>query len=236
MFKRVNYPDSEIESADSSEDALKISLSQRGRVDAPYMAQLTGKPIEDVLRELTAGETPFLFLNSDTNEYEHADEFLSGNVKRKLERAIAAGDERAAEALRKVQPEPKSAERITPSIRSAWIPESVFVEFLTALGVQDARVNILPSIGLISAQGRGESVRDLGITYSTPHRTLVDLFNSAASGKSITITYRVGGQTVVDKAATEQVNALAKKMGEDFKIPTLRRSETSHRGQPSTRR
>lgn len=58
--------------------------------------------------------------------------FLSGNVKRKLERAIAAGDERAAEALRKVQPEPKSAERITPGIRSAWIPESVFVEFLTA--------------------------------------------------------------------------------------------------------
>ena len=52
FFTRTIAPNIEITSADNAEEALIISMSQRGRVDLAYMAQLTGDSQENLIAEL----------------------------------------------------------------------------------------------------------------------------------------------------------------------------------------
>ena len=82
---------------------LLVSLNQRGAVDLAYIAELYGKPEEQIITEL--GD--LIYRDPESKEWQTADAYLSGNVRSKLKAAEAAGPEyaRNAEALSKVQPE-----------------------------------------------------------------------------------------------------------------------------------
>jgi len=86
----------------SAEEGLLVSLNQRGTVDIAYIAALYGKPEEQVLSEL--GD--LIFRNPESNNWETADAYLSGNVREKLAAAERAGPAfvRNADTLRAVQP------------------------------------------------------------------------------------------------------------------------------------
>ncbi|EDX9540767.1 helicase [Salmonella enterica] len=81
--RRVNRPSSIASSAGSAKDGLVISLNETGRVDIDRISALTGMPPEAVTRELRG----LIYRNPESLEYDIADTFLSGNVKKKLEKA-----------------------------------------------------------------------------------------------------------------------------------------------------
>lgn len=213
LEKRVAYPHKKIEKADSPEDALGISLSERGKVDLPYMASLLKTTTRDVIDSLSKGDNPRLFFDPETDAYTDAEEYLSGNVRYKLEQARERGMAANIKSLEAVQPEPLPKSRITPSIRSQWIPKEIFQEFLEELGVRAPRVGIISSIGKITADGAGTSETDLGLQFRHGDKSIIDLFRAATAGKSIKIMRSDGaGKQYVDDAATKTANALATRM------------------------
>lgn len=215
--QRVNFPYKEITSAKNAHDGLQISMSERGKLDIEYIAKLTKKSKVEVINELSSGESPSIFFDPDTNEYTDADNYLSGNVKRKLEIARTNGLKENIKALEAVQPEPKTRDNVKPSIRGSWMPESVFEQFLTDIGVQKPRVNIIASQGMILANGGALRETEFGAQFKSGIKTVTDIFNSAASGKSITIWVESSdGKRVKNEAATKEVNLLAERMTKVF--------------------
>ena len=81
FFKRTIRPDIAPTHADTAEDALKISMQERGRVDLSYMAGLTGDSTKDLIDSL---EYTSIYYDVEKNEYQLADEYLSGDVRQKL--------------------------------------------------------------------------------------------------------------------------------------------------------
>ena len=79
--KRTVNPIIKIDKADNPSDALALSLSNTGAVDIDYMADLTGQKPADVVKALKG----FIYKDPATNTYVTAEEYLSGNVREKLE-------------------------------------------------------------------------------------------------------------------------------------------------------
>ncbi len=78
--QRTLDPEKEITHADTAADALIYSLHEKGLVDLEYMTKLTGKPTKSLLDELVGR----LFFNPESNQWETADDYLSGDVVHKL--------------------------------------------------------------------------------------------------------------------------------------------------------
>ena len=91
MFtKRTIKQRSTITKVDTASEALALSLAEKAKVDIPYMMDLTGKTEQEIFTDLTG----VIFRNplytgedSDRTKYLPADEYLSGNVREKLEQA-----------------------------------------------------------------------------------------------------------------------------------------------------
>ena len=159
MFtKRTIRPRTEITHVDTAAEALTVSLSEKAKVDLPYMAGLTGKSEDEIEDELTGivfrdiGTAYAGFYNPDffdlkTYPLVTADEFLSGNVRRKLathravqEKLQGLGKSDLAEALNvsiaaleKVQPKDLTASEISVRLGATWIPEEDIKTFVFEL-------------------------------------------------------------------------------------------------------
>lgn len=130
--KRTIAPHTEISSAENAEEALIISVSQKGRVDLEYMASLTGDTQEQLINELNGSS---IFLKPYEGEYVTADEYLSGNVRQKLETArMAANDDKKynvnVKALEAVIPKDIPASEIVVRLGTTWIPVKYYNDFL----------------------------------------------------------------------------------------------------------
>ena len=106
----------------SAEDGLLVSLDQRGAVDVPFIATLYGKPEETIVAEL--GD--LIYRDPESNLWETADAYLSGNVRTKLQVAQHAGADfaRNVEALQAVQPEDVLPGDIDANLGAPWVPTS----------------------------------------------------------------------------------------------------------------
>ena len=107
-------------------------MSQRGRVDLAYMAQLTGDSQEKLIAELNGDS---IFLKPYEGEYVTADEYLSGNVREKLKVAQTAAQEDDkykvnVAALEKVIPQDIPASEIAVRLGTTWIPVKYYNDFL----------------------------------------------------------------------------------------------------------
>ena len=126
--KRTISPHIVATHADTPEDALGLSLAERGKIDFAYMsALLDGMP----QGQITAALRQQIFLDPQTQEWQPADEYLSGNVRAKLDiaRAAAQSDPDFAvnvQMLERVQPEPLTAADINVKLGTTWIqPEDI---------------------------------------------------------------------------------------------------------------
>ena len=137
MFsRRTIKPHREITSVETASEALALSIGEKARVDLPYMAQLTGKPQEEIAEELRG--VIFRVPNSEPAKYVTADEYLSGDVREKLKIAeIAAKSDPAlmmnVEALKQVIPKDLSAAEISVRLGTTWIPETDIQRFVMEL-------------------------------------------------------------------------------------------------------
>ena len=141
MFtKRTIRPAQAVDHVDTAEESLALSLSEQGHVDLGYMSKLTGKTTETVINDLTG----VIFrdpvkVDTDGNPiYLPADEYLSGNVREKLQaaKAVATNDPQFqvnVAALEKVQPKDLEASEISVRLGATWIPAEYVQQFLEEL-------------------------------------------------------------------------------------------------------
>lgn len=115
----------------SAEEGLLVALNQKGRVDLPFIAELYGKPEKQVIAEL--GD--LIYHDPELKEWKTADDYLSGDVRARLARAVKAGPKyaRNAEALRRVQPEDVLPGDIDANLGAPWIPASDVQRFAAEL-------------------------------------------------------------------------------------------------------
>lgn len=116
---------------DTANEALAVSMEEYGKVDITFMSNLCGKSAEKITEELTG----VIFKNPNTQEWETADEYLSGNVREKLriaEKAAESEDiyKNNAEALENVQPKKLDASEIEIRLGTMWIPLEVYDQFM----------------------------------------------------------------------------------------------------------
>lgn len=132
--KRTVRPSKPIEHVDTALEALAISMAETAKVDLEYMSKLTDMSQELLIAELK-GE---IFLVPNTGEYQSASEYLSGDIRQKLDiaAAYAESDSRFAEnvtALEKAMPEPLKAGDIDVKIGATWIPKELYQQFMYEL-------------------------------------------------------------------------------------------------------
>ena len=124
----------------TANEALMVSLGEKGKVDLEYMSELCNHSIDDMIDELDGViyKVPNV-LDSDTKaEYITADEYLSGNVREKLEIArlsvaIDSTYHKHVQALEKVLPKDLSASEIEVRLGATWIPENIYTQFVHEL-------------------------------------------------------------------------------------------------------
>jgi len=121
---------------DTADEALVLSLTEKAHVDLLYMAQVTGKAQDEIIRDLTG----VIFRDPEQDEpvYLPADEYLSGNVRQKLAvaRLAAASDpdyQVNVKALEQVQPKDLDASEIAVRLGATWIPPEYIQDFLMEL-------------------------------------------------------------------------------------------------------
>ena len=137
MFtKRTIKPHREITSVETASEALALSIGEKARVDLPYMEQLTGKPKEEIIKDLQG--VIFRIPATEPAQYVTADEYLSGNVRAKLITAEAAAKENPefavnAQALKQVIPQDLSAAEISVRLGTTWIPQEDIQRFVMEL-------------------------------------------------------------------------------------------------------
>ena len=132
MFSKRTIKKAEIvTSVDTASEALAVSLGEKARVDLAYMSELTGKSEAEVTKELAG----IIFQNPVTEKWETADEYLSGNVREKLQTAKVFAKnhpeyEINVSALKNVQPKELDASEIEVRIGATWIDTSFVEDFM----------------------------------------------------------------------------------------------------------
>ena len=123
----------------TANEALMVSLSEKAKVDINYMSELTGISNEKIKEDLDGiiFKVPSV-LNEEQEEYVTADEYLSGNIREKLEvakmsAAIDPKYQKNVEALEKAMPKKLTASEIEVRLGATWIPVEIYQQFLYEL-------------------------------------------------------------------------------------------------------
>lgn len=155
FIKRTIRPHKPVARVDTASEALAVSISEKAKVDMKYMQELSGKSEAELEKELTgvvfrdifcsekAEDIPDSYLDITRFSFATADEYLSGNVRRKLRMAKALKEALPPEkkkwldvnigALEKVQPIELTAAEIGVRIGANWVPIEIYEEFIFEL-------------------------------------------------------------------------------------------------------
>ena len=122
---------------DTASEALAVSIAEKARVDMEYMEQLTGKTSDELAAELRGVifRVPGQTEPDGTPHYVTADEYLSGNVRRKLRQAQRAAERDPAfainvDALTAAQPKDLDASEIEVRLGATWIDKAYIQQFM----------------------------------------------------------------------------------------------------------
>ena len=138
MFsKRTIKPHEAVTTVDTASEALAVSISEKACVDMAYMEQLTGKTSDELAAELQGVifRVPGQAEPDGRPHYVTSDEYLSGNVRRKLRQAqrVAETDPSFAvnvEALTAAQPKDLDASEIEVRLGATWIDKEYIQQFM----------------------------------------------------------------------------------------------------------
>ncbi|WP_334303319.1 Eco57I restriction-modification methylase domain-containing protein [Blautia massiliensis (ex Durand et al. 2017)] len=121
-----------VTSVDTASEALAVSIGERAGVDLSYMAQLSGKTEEELTEELAG----VIFKNPIGEKWEPSDEYLSGNVREKLQTAKQFAEDHPeyqvnVQYLEQVQPKDLDASEIEARLGATWISEDCITRFMS---------------------------------------------------------------------------------------------------------
>ena len=120
-----------VTSVDTASEALAVCIGERAGVDLSYMAQLSGKTEEELTEELAG----VIFKNPIGEKWEPSDEYLSGNVREKLQIAKQFAEDHSeyqvnVQYLEQVQPKDLDASEIEARLGATWISEDYITRFM----------------------------------------------------------------------------------------------------------
>ena len=129
--KRTIRKPEPITSVDTPSEALALSIGEKAKVDVPFMAQLCGKPEQEITDELAGA----IFRNPVTQQWETSDEYLSGNVREKLATAETFAANHAeyqinVDYLKRVQPKDLDASEIEVRLGANWVKPEYITQFM----------------------------------------------------------------------------------------------------------
>ncbi|MEG1753357.1 MAG: SNF2-related protein, partial [Christensenella sp.] len=165
--KRTIKPHIPITHVDTASEALALSISEKACVDMEYMSSLTDKSanmleqelLGVVYRDIKCDTAAAHYVDINTFPLVTADEYFSGNVRKKLQMAQALYETAPAEkqnelkrnidALRVVQPVELTAAEIGVRIGATWVPPAIYKQFLFEMlgtsGSAQNRIDVLYS-------------------------------------------------------------------------------------------
>lgn len=189
------------EAVDTAAEALAVSIGEKACVDLAYMEQLTGRSETELLSDLSG----VVFRNPDYVEgvsavYLPADEYLSGNVRQKLDRAraLAANDPQYqvhVDALTAVQPTDLTASEISVRLGATWLKPAYVRQFLfetlnTKLSAQ-SKIQVFYSdiTGEWRIQGKSYDSGNIkaNSTYGTSRATAYEIVEDSLNLKDVRI-------------------------------------------------
>lgn len=202
-------------------DAMLSSLNDVGHVDIPLIAQRVGLTEAETIEALGSA-----IYEDPAAGWVTADEYLSGNVKRKLDEARTAAKtdkrfERNVTALEGAQPAPKTPSQINVGIGMNWVPGTVYSKFLRELAGVRAEVSWNERTKQWSVQEiSGGKTMQATADWGTADRNVTDIMEHALTGRPIRITksqgYGKDKTTVFDAAGTEAANQKLEALREAF--------------------
>lgn len=187
LSERVVIPRTPVLGVDTPDEAIAVALETDGRLDIDRIASLLGTESSDARARLGT----LVYDDPETGELTPAAEYLSGNVRTKLdaaEAALEAGAELApnVEALRAVLPAPLGADEITPRMGAVWIEPADYQNFLRELIGQ-------PNAEVIWAGGTNWEVNSYAgsvaatTEWGTERRPAGDLFKALLEQSQIAV-------------------------------------------------
>ena len=189
------------ERVDTAVEALALSIGEKARVDMAYMGKLTGKDEDTLFADLQG----VVFLDPDYGErggekYLPADEYLSGNVRRKLAEVRTKAESEPqylpnVEALEKVQPVDLTASEISVRLGATWLNPEYIRQFIfeTLDTPRRARWDIKVHYSQITGEWRieGKSKDKSNIkafnTYGTLRASAYEIIESSLNLKEVRI-------------------------------------------------
>ena len=189
------------ERVDTAVEALALSIGEKARVDMAYMGKLTGRDEDTLFADLQG----VIFLNPDYGErggekYLPADEYLSGNVRRKLAEVRTKAESEPqyqpnVEALEKVQPVDLTASEISVRLGATWLDPAYIRQFIfeTLDTSRRARWDIKVHYSRITGEWRieGKSKDSYNVkaysTYGTSRASAYDIIESSLNLKDVRI-------------------------------------------------
>ena len=227
LFKRNTLaPPKAAEIPKNPQDALVQSLNRLGRVNMKWMSGALGLTESELAVQLKG-----VIFHVPGADWVTAEEYLSGNVREKLQVADGAASaddiyKSNVEALQAVQPEFIPAGQIRADLGDTWIPVETIQEFiLDHMGLShyqrgDVWVTYSPEVGRYRIMFRSKgSARDLRSsvkarqTWGTNRRSFFQLMDNALNGGFPTV--KVQGE--YDAVATTNARAKLEEIQERFR-------------------
>ena len=192
MFtKRTIRPQNPVTSVDTAVEALAVSIGEKARVDLAFMAELSGKRVETLIKELDG----IIFRVPDAAVYVTADEYLSGNVREKLIIVRATAEHDPAflvnvKALEVAQPQDLTAPQISVRLGATWLPPDAVEAFIyeildTSWRVQD-KIKVLYSKHTAEWNVTGKSVDNNNVkSYSAYGTSCINAYHIIESSLNL---------------------------------------------------
>ncbi len=147
--KRTIKPIVKIRTAEDVNEALSLSMNFCGNINLSYMETAYHKPQNEIIDEML--DKNLAYLDPETDVVVISDEYLSGDVRRKLDIAINKNNSsgkyaKNIDALNMVLPEWLSADEINAQLGATWIPKKYYIQFIETLfqisGYSKGRYNL----------------------------------------------------------------------------------------------
>ena len=234
-----------VTSVDTASEALAVSIGEKAKVDIPYMMELTGKTVEEVTEELTG----VIFKNPLTDKWEPSDEYLSGNVREKLNIARQFAENHPeyminVQALERVQPKDLDASEIEARLGTTWISPDYITEFMAEtfhtprqhINYERIKVQYAEVTGQWNIKGKNVdssnnplSTATYGTQRANAYRLLEDALNLRDTKIYDTIHDANGEHRVLNRKETTLAQQKQELIREEFKewiFKDMRRRET----------
>ncbi len=223
LVQRVVVPRPVKQGAETPSEAIALSLDETGRVELPFVARLLGVDEDEARTAL--GD--LVYDDPVTGELVHAPDYLSGDVRSKLDAAVeaAATDDRFGvnvEALREVLPDPIGVEEIEARLGAVWISPQLHQQFLEEV-LEDRSVRVEnPMPGEWEVRGNRNGVR-ANVDWGTERRPATEIAQALMEQKRIEVSDEIEGpdgrkrrvlNPVETTAAQEKADALQERFSE----------------------